>query len=129
MGEQGQGECTEVSLWGPVGFLVSVSVSVSEWKSLSHVRLFATPWKVAHQALCPWDSPGKNTGVVCIPFSRGFMEEVIIAALSSLKIWSVAEFTDKDKSVAKWMTLPQPKQKVELKKSDAKECMLWNATK
>ena len=65
MGEQGQGECTEGSLWGPVGFLVSVSVSVSEWKSLSHVRLFATPWKVAHQALCPWDSPGKNTGVDC----------------------------------------------------------------
>ena len=21
--------------------------------------------------LCPWDSPGKNTGVVAIPFSRG----------------------------------------------------------
>ena len=27
---------------------------------------FATPWTVAHQApLCPWDSPGKNTGVGC----------------------------------------------------------------
>ena len=82
-------------------------------KSLGHVRLFATPWTVAHQALYPWDSPGKITGVGCIPFSRGFMEGVIIAALSSLKIWSVAEFTDKDKSVAQWMTLPQPKQKVE----------------
>ena len=51
-------------------------------KSLSHVRLFATPWTVAHQAslsmgfsrqeywkparlLCPWDSPGKNTVVGC----------------------------------------------------------------
>ena len=25
----------------------------------------ATPWTAAHQALCPWDSPGKNTGVGC----------------------------------------------------------------
>ena len=32
-------------------------------KSLSRVRLFATPWTVARQALCPWDSPGKNTGL------------------------------------------------------------------
>ena len=26
---------------------------------------FVTPWSVAHQACCPWDSPGKNTGVGC----------------------------------------------------------------
>jgi len=26
---------------------------------------FATPWTVACQALCPWDLPGKNTGVGC----------------------------------------------------------------
>ena len=32
-------------------------------KSLSRVRLFATPWTVAQQFLCPWDFPGKNTGV------------------------------------------------------------------
>ena len=25
----------------------------------------ATPWTVAYQALCPWDFPGKNTGVGC----------------------------------------------------------------
>ena len=23
----------------------------------------ATPWIVAYQVLCPWDSPGNNTGV------------------------------------------------------------------
>ena len=34
-------------------------------KSLSHVRLFATPWTIAYQVLCPWDFPGKNTGVGC----------------------------------------------------------------
>ena len=35
---------------------------------LSHlgcVQLFATLWTVSHQALCPWVSPGKNTGVGC----------------------------------------------------------------
>ena len=31
----------------------------------SRVWLFATPWTVAPRLLCPWDSPGKNTGVGC----------------------------------------------------------------
>ena len=34
-------------------------------KSFSHVRLFATPWTVAHQAPPSWDFPGKNNGVGC----------------------------------------------------------------
>ena len=29
----------------------------------SHVLPLVTLWIVAHQALCPWDSPGKNTGM------------------------------------------------------------------
>ena len=33
----------------------------SEVKSLSHVRLFATPWTVTYQTPLPWDSPEKNT--------------------------------------------------------------------
>ena len=32
-------------------------------KSLSCVRLLAIPWTAAYQAPCPWDFPGKNTGV------------------------------------------------------------------
>ena len=31
----------------------------------SCVQLFATPWTVATRLLCPWDFPGKNTGVEC----------------------------------------------------------------
>ena len=31
----------------------------------SHVRLCATPQTAALEALPPWDSPGKNTGVGC----------------------------------------------------------------
>ena len=34
-------------------------------KSLNCVRLLATPWTTAHQALRPWDFPGKSTGVGC----------------------------------------------------------------
>jgi len=33
-------------------------------QSLSHVWLFATPWNPTG-LLCPWDFPGKNTGVGC----------------------------------------------------------------
>ena len=33
--------------------------------SLSGVRLFVTLWTVPSRLLCPWDSPGKNTGVDC----------------------------------------------------------------
>ena len=36
-------------------------------KSLSRVWLLATPWTAAYKAplLCPWDFPGKSTGVGC----------------------------------------------------------------
>ena len=34
-------------------------------KSLSRVRLFATPWTIACRLLRPWDFPGKSTGVGC----------------------------------------------------------------
>ena len=37
----------------------------------SCIRLFATLWTVAHQAPCPWDSPGKNTGVGCHALLQG----------------------------------------------------------
>ena len=40
-------------------------------KSLSPVRLFATPWTVAPRLLCPRDSPGKNTGVGCRALLQG----------------------------------------------------------
>ena len=32
-------------------------------QSLSGVQLFVTLWTVAHQAPCPQNFPGKNTGV------------------------------------------------------------------
>ena len=36
-------------------------------QSLSHVWLFVTPWTVVQpiRLLCPWDFPGRKTGVGC----------------------------------------------------------------
>ena len=35
-------------------------------QALNFVQLFTAPWAVARQTpLCPWDFPGKNTGVGC----------------------------------------------------------------
>ena len=46
----------------------SVSVVISEVKSLRCVRLFATP---PTRLLCPWDFPGKSTGVGCHALLQG----------------------------------------------------------
>ena len=35
------------------------------------VQLFATPWTIVHQALHPWDFPGKNTAVGCQALLQG----------------------------------------------------------
>ena len=40
-------------------------------KSLSHVRLFATPWAVAYQASLSMDFSGNSTGVDCHFFLQG----------------------------------------------------------
>ena len=40
-------------------------------RSFSRVRLFETPWTVAHQAPLSWDSQGKNTGVGFHAFLQG----------------------------------------------------------
>ena len=37
----------------------------------SRVWLLVTLWTIVPRLLCPWDSPGKNTGVGCHASSRG----------------------------------------------------------
>ena len=37
----------------------------------SHVWLFATLWSVGSRLLCPWDSPGKHSGVGCHALPQG----------------------------------------------------------
>ena len=47
------------------------TVSVYMLSCFSCVWLFATLWTVACRLLCPWDSPGKNTGVGCHALLQG----------------------------------------------------------
>ena len=40
--------------------------------TLSHVQLLVTPWTVGtSRFLCPWNFPGKNTGVACYVLLQG----------------------------------------------------------
>ena len=39
-----------------------------KWKSLSRVRLFATPWTYS-----PWNSPGQNSGVGSLSLLQGIL--------------------------------------------------------
>ena len=47
------------------------NVCVHMLSCFSHVRLFLPLWTIAHQALHPWDFPGKNTGVGCHALLQG----------------------------------------------------------
>ena len=51
-------------LWNIESFGACVCVCVC---TLNQVQFFVTPFTLAHQdrLLCPWDCPGKNTGVDC----------------------------------------------------------------
>ena len=49
---------------------------------LSCVQLFATLLIVAHQVLCPWDSSGKNTGVLCY----SLLQEIFLTQESNLSL-------------------------------------------
>ena len=44
---------------------VCVCVSVRALSRFSHIRFFATPWVVSHQAHLPMGFSSKNTGVGC----------------------------------------------------------------
>ena len=43
---------------------------------LSHIRLFVISWTEATKLLCPWNFPGKNSGVSChFILQRTFLTE------------------------------------------------------
>ena len=57
---------------------------------LSCVRLFVFPWTVAHQILCPYNFPGKNTGVgCCFLFQHIFPAQGSNPCLLPLLHWQV----------------------------------------
>ena len=50
--------------------------------SRSRVELSVTPWTVPARLLCPWNSPGKNTGVGCHSLLGGDLADPGIEARS-----------------------------------------------
>ena len=61
-------------------------------RSLSRARLFATPRTVAHQAPCPRDAPGKNTGVGCHSLLHGIFQIQIKPGSLAAPAWQVNSF-------------------------------------
>ena len=63
-----------------------VLLCMSVYCHFSCTQLFVTLSTVAHQALCQWDSPGKNTGVGChVLYSFDYLFSFI---LSFLSVWT-----------------------------------------
>ena len=58
-----------------------------EVKSLSRVRLFATPWTITYQVR-PWDFPGKDTGVGCHFLLHQNVERTFNISLSR-ELWNL----------------------------------------
>ena len=58
---------------------------------LSHIQLFVAPWTINCQAarlLCPWDFPGKNTGMGCHFLLQGiFLTQGLNPGLLCLLHW------------------------------------------
>ena len=56
----------------------TLELKISQSQSVSHSLVSDSLWPRGLQPsrlLCPWDSPGKNTGVGSIPFSRGWSSQ------------------------------------------------------
>ena len=64
-------ELPDREIWGPWHPETVTSALNCLLSSFSRLWLFVNLWTIAHQALCSWDSPGKNTGVGCHVFLQG----------------------------------------------------------
>ena len=59
-------------------------------QSLSRVQLLVTLWAIARRLLCPWDFPGKNTGVGCHALLQGiFLTQGLNPHLLCILNWQV----------------------------------------
>ena len=72
---------------------------------------------IAHQVLCPWNSPGKNTGVGCHFLLQGlFLTQGL--KLSLLYFW---HWTD-----GVFISVPLPLAKLSIKKKKTASTASWN---
>ena len=73
----------------------SFNISMISWSRkhdvlscFRHVQLFVPQWIIATRLLCPWDSPGKNTGVGCSVLLQGlFLTQGLNPHLLCLLHW------------------------------------------
>ena len=97
------------------GILEWVAISFSnawKWKvkvkSLSRVRLLATPWTAAHQAPPPWNFPGKSTGVGCHcllrPQPLWGSNHVLLQLLTFNAPWRGFRLEIRDEALVLWKT-------------------------
>ena len=64
------------------------SFSACTLSCFSHVQLFVILWITASRFLCPWDFPGKNTGVDCHFLLQGiFLTQGLNPCLLCLLHW------------------------------------------
>ena len=63
--------CVCVCVYICVYMFVCVCACMCMLSRFNHGQLLATLWTGAPHALCPWDSPGKNTGVGCRTLLQG----------------------------------------------------------
>ena len=69
--------------------MCAVSWNTAVGVSSSVVPNSATSWTVAHGRLCPWDFPGKNTGVGCHSLLRGDLPDPGIEPASRWQVDSL----------------------------------------
>ena len=67
--------------WINLLYVVKVKVLVAQ-----SCQTLATPWTIAHQLLCAWDSLGKNTGVGC----HALLQGIFLTQGSNLHLMSLA---------------------------------------
>ena len=74
-----------------VGVCVCVCVCVCAHAHALHcVWLFVTPWTGATKLLCPWNRPGKHTGMGCHSYSRGPsqpQDQTHVSCISYIRRW------------------------------------------
>ena len=67
-------------------------IIVTESKLLSHIQLFVTHGSYPTRLLCPWNFPGKNTGVVCHSLLQQiFSTQVSCIAGRFFTIWATRD--------------------------------------
>ena len=84
--KQNQGERRKT--WRKISMIYLVYLCA---KSLHCVQILVTPWTGAHRVICPWDAPGKETGVGC----HSLLQGILATQLSKLHLlhWQVGSLS------------------------------------